>query len=455
MGAVLTEGPPRGAPPAPDPSPAPAAPPAPRRDPLPAPPGLRAHAGEAVLLLLVVALGCAFYASLAWYGFDLLEEGYFLTHARRVQLGGLPYRDFSTPYTPGVFYLYAWMMEALGADLVALRVLSVLARAVTFAGLYLCARRLMSPAFAAIAPLVLVVMDTAPELWGIHPGWITTAAALWPCWPSPATWTPGGWPAGWSPPGPSPGVAFAFKQNLAAYGLIAALWFLVVAERRLPPLERPLEAARPLPPARPRPAPGGAGGRPRPAAPHGGGDRPALLLRPGRHPLRAPPAGPLGRRRRRASCPTARGAPVSRGFLARPLLVLAGFGAVTLPWLVALDRGPGLADRPAGQLRGADRSHRLLLRDEALQHRARPPGRRGAPPGADRLRRRPGRPVGLAGAPPPCSPCSSWGAPRRCPPQVTTAGQEPWSTSARSRDACSPSASCGRTTGAPPGPRTT
>ena len=69
-----------------------------------------------------------------------------------MQLGGLPYRDFSTPYTPGVFYLYAWMMEALGADLLALRVLSVLARAVTFAGLYLCARRLMSPAFAAMPP---------------------------------------------------------------------------------------------------------------------------------------------------------------------------------------------------------------------------------------------------------------------------------------------------------------
>ena len=67
-----------------------------------------------MLLLLVVSLGGAFYASLAWYGFDLLEEGYFLTHARRVQAGGLPYRDFSTPYTPGVFYLYAWMMDWIG-----------------------------------------------------------------------------------------------------------------------------------------------------------------------------------------------------------------------------------------------------------------------------------------------------------------------------------------------------
>src|SRR5919204_1797867 len=60
---------------------------------------------ELALACLAVALVCAGYLALAWYDFDLLDEGYFLTHARRVELGGLPYRDFSTPYTPGVFYL--------------------------------------------------------------------------------------------------------------------------------------------------------------------------------------------------------------------------------------------------------------------------------------------------------------------------------------------------------------
>ncbi len=286
-----------------------------------------------MLLLLVVSLGCAFYASLAWYGFDLLEEGYFLTHARRVQLGGLPYRDFSTPYTPGVFYLYAWMMEALGADLLALRVLSVLARAVTFAGLYLCARRLMSPAFAAIAPLVLVVMDTAPELWGIHPGWFTSAAATLAVLAVARYMDTGRW--GWLvAAGALSGVSFAFKQNLAAYGLIAALWFLVVAERRLPPLGVPWKlpvlsrrldlalrlavqvAALVLLPL-----------------------TAAVIVRPYFSALVGTlfvlPLLVLSAVAAARILPHP-AAPFSPGFLARPLLVLAGFGAVTLPWLVAL-----------------------------------------------------------------------------------------------------------------------
>ncbi len=206
-------------------------------------------AGEMVVVLLAAALLCAAYASVAWYGFDLLEEGYFLVHARRVQLGGLPYRDFSTPYTPGIFYLYAWLMEWVGADLVGFRLIQIVARAVTFVGLYAAARRLMAPGFAALASAVLVVMDTAPEMWGIHPGWITAGAATmgvlivsWYLATGQGRWLLAA--------GAAFGIAFAFKQNLAAYGLIAALWFLVVAERDLPPVWTP----RPLPqlPLRPR-----------------------------------------------------------------------------------------------------------------------------------------------------------------------------------------------------------
>ncbi|MDQ3703017.1 MAG: hypothetical protein M3442_19155, partial [Chloroflexota bacterium] len=85
-------------------------------------------AGEAVIALLGVTLLGVCFASLAWYGFDLLEEGYFLAHARRVQLGGLPYRDFSTPYTPGVFYLYAWLMDWVGIDQIALREVQIVGR---------------------------------------------------------------------------------------------------------------------------------------------------------------------------------------------------------------------------------------------------------------------------------------------------------------------------------------
>ena len=298
----------------------------------------RALAGEVLLVVLIAGLIGAVYASLAWYGFDLLEEGYFLTHARRVQEGGLPYRDFSTPYTPGVFYLYAWLMDWIKADLVTLRLVSVWARAVALLALYACGRRLMTPAFAALAPLVLVVMDTAPELWGIHPGWITTAAALLAVL-AVACYLKDGhvlWLIG---AGVGAGIAVSFKQNLAAYTLMAALWFVVVAERRLPPLRSPLRwragrltagvriavqvAALVLLPLTtavivrpylsalvavlyilPMAALSTVGG--------------IVCLTPRRE---APPYGEDG-----------------AAFFLRPLLVLAGFAAVVVPWMVLLVR---------------------------------------------------------------------------------------------------------------------
>src|SRR2546428_635228 len=86
--------------------------------PLRAPPRLavcgRARPRERVLVCRAVALICAAYLALAWCDFDLLDEGYSLPNARHVQLGGLPYRDFDSPYTPGVFYLYAWILDHFG-----------------------------------------------------------------------------------------------------------------------------------------------------------------------------------------------------------------------------------------------------------------------------------------------------------------------------------------------------
>src|SRR5918999_6041780 len=95
---------------------------------------------EAAAVTLALAAVVGGYMSLAWYGFDLLDEGYFLTNARRVQLGGLPYRDFDAPYTPGIFYLYAWLLDWLGSSMVVLRTPAVIGRGVTFLLLYLLGR---------------------------------------------------------------------------------------------------------------------------------------------------------------------------------------------------------------------------------------------------------------------------------------------------------------------------
>ena len=57
-----------------------------------------------VLGVALMVLG--FFAAYAWsaqFWIDPVDEGYFLDLADRVQHGALPYRDFATYYTPGVF----------------------------------------------------------------------------------------------------------------------------------------------------------------------------------------------------------------------------------------------------------------------------------------------------------------------------------------------------------------
>jgi hypothetical protein len=308
---------------------------------------------EVALAAVVVALVCAGYLALAWYDFDLLDEGYFLTHARRVELGGLPYRDFSTPYTPGIFYLYATILAHFGPNMVALRTPAVLGRGIEFLALYLAGRRLMPPFFAALAPALILAIDRAPPQWSIHPGWLATPASLLAVL-ALGRYVDGG-RAGWLVvSGVASGVSFAFKQNLAAYGLMAALWFVVVAERYLPPVAAPPAGRRLL-----------AGSRaerllaiarvpvqvvtlallPLTAA---------VIVRPYWSPLVAAlfviPLAALSV----AVVPLLRGQPDpwvgtpqprppadgwlgrDAGFLARPLLLLAGFAVVTLPWLALL-----------------------------------------------------------------------------------------------------------------------
>lgn len=309
---------------------------------------------ELTIVAVVAALLCAAYLACARYGFDLLEEGYFATHARRVQLGGLPYRDFSTPYTPGVFYLYARMLDWFGPDIVPLRWLQVVGRLALGIALYATGRQVLPPFFAALAPALILAVDPAPQLWGLHPGWYSAPAAILLVLAIARYLRDGrGW---WLfAAGITGGVGFAFKQNLAAFGLMAALWLLVVAERHLPPLAAPWGApgsgGRPL----------GSAGRvlalPRPAV-----QLAALLLLPLAAlllirsylsallvvllvlPLAAVSlAGAVHWMLRGEAAGTGGlvgSATLSRAasFYARPLLVLAGFATVTLPWLTLLIR---------------------------------------------------------------------------------------------------------------------
>ncbi len=187
---------------------------------------------------LTSALVCIGYLWVSWYGFDLLEEGYFATHSRRVQLGGLPYRDFSTPYTPGIFYLGALLMDWFGTDVVTLRLPQVISRVVLSLALYSAGRHLMPPFFAALPPGLILMLDPVPHRWSLHPGWITAAVATLGVL-AMARYLQTGLGRWLLVSGLASGVGFAFKQNLAAYGLMSALWLVVVAERHMPLVPAP------------------------------------------------------------------------------------------------------------------------------------------------------------------------------------------------------------------------
>ncbi|HET7769712.1 MAG TPA: glycosyltransferase family 39 protein [Chloroflexota bacterium] len=193
------------------------------------------HVGEAAAIAALALLIGGVYLSFTQYGFDVLEEGYFLTNAWRVLQGDVPYRDFNAPYTPGIFYLYAWIFEHLGRNMVVLRTVHVVARVVFFLALYATGRRVCSPFYAALPPLFVLAIDTVPGVWSLHPGWLTTPCSILgvACVAAYLRGRRAWWLVG---AGLCSGLAFAFKQNLAAYGLMAALWLLVVFERQLPPL---------------------------------------------------------------------------------------------------------------------------------------------------------------------------------------------------------------------------
>src|SRR5882762_516700 len=89
-------------------------------------------------------LGLAVLAGYVWSGhlwIDVVDEGYFLDLADRVRLGALPYRDFATYYTPGIFYLFAAILKVFGASVLPIRYLMAGLRAIAAVLMYSLGRR--------------------------------------------------------------------------------------------------------------------------------------------------------------------------------------------------------------------------------------------------------------------------------------------------------------------------
>jgi hypothetical protein len=210
---------------------------------------------EVVAALAALAALVAFQLCLARYWLDLIDEGYFADLADRIARGELPYRDFSTVYTPGVHYLHAWIFGLLGRDLVSLRLLLVVAKAALAALLYVLARRLVPPAFAVLPVVLLFAVDTAPLMWEPHPAWYALLFALLCVWSICRLIESGS--DGWTVlAGAAAGLSCAFKQNIGVLVLLAGIGLLLFHGAELPsgrarlPLPRRLAGRRILVAAR-------------------------------------------------------------------------------------------------------------------------------------------------------------------------------------------------------------
>lgn len=107
-----------------------------------------------VVAVLVVA--AAYFLAFVPYGFYLEDEGTMLYQIARTHAGQIPYIDFHTGYTPGLFYVNAWLFDAFGVNVIALRIGLALVNALAAALLFALARHVAPTAWALVATLVYV-----------------------------------------------------------------------------------------------------------------------------------------------------------------------------------------------------------------------------------------------------------------------------------------------------------
>jgi hypothetical protein len=185
---------------------------------------------ELCFVLAAVLGAFAAYSWAARYWVDPTDEGYFLELTSRVHRGSLPYRDFDTYYTPGVFYLFAGAFELFGVGVLPIRILMAGVRVGCGLLLYWLTRRVAPWPFAILPPLVVAAADHVPIAPQPHPAWMALLATLLTLEGLVRQWANGRlrWLAF---AGATAAVAFLFKQNVGAFAALAVAGYVLLRRR--------------------------------------------------------------------------------------------------------------------------------------------------------------------------------------------------------------------------------
>jgi hypothetical protein len=202
---------------------------------------MRRH-GEAAGVALVVVGVIAAYAWSAHIWVDPVDEGYFLDLGQRVLDGAVPYRDFTTYYTPGIFYLFAVMFKLFGTNLLVIRYLFAILRGLTALLLYGLTRRVAPWPLAWLPFVIVFALDRWPIEPEPHPSWPAIVACLLSMELIVRHLTSGRvlWLA---LAGLAAGVAYLFKQNVGAFVALAIAGYVLLRPRTLK-LRRSMVALR-------------------------------------------------------------------------------------------------------------------------------------------------------------------------------------------------------------------
>src|SRR5438874_9019302 len=128
------------------------------------------------VLLFVVSF--AYLAVFRHYSSLEPDEGIVLQGGERILRGEVPYRDFFSFYTPGSFYLVAFLFRLLGDSLVVARLSLAVAGAACSVITYALARRVCSRGIALFAASLTTGTGFAYRFLVLHNWYSTSLACL-------------------------------------------------------------------------------------------------------------------------------------------------------------------------------------------------------------------------------------------------------------------------------------